>query len=147
MQATLAAHCPVNAADDASSEHFSLAEFASRDGADTPRGAIGNIQALMNQLEVLRAELGGNPITIISGYRSPAHNTSVGGASRSQHLCGRAADIRVGGHTPVQVHSKIEELITAGRMVQGGLGIYDTFVHYDTRGTRARWDERSGGGS
>lgn len=147
MQATLLAHCPVNAADDASSKHFSLAEFASRDGADTPRGAIGNIQVLMNQLEVLRAELGGSPITIISGYRSPSHNTSVGGAARSQHLCGRAADIRVGDYTPAQVHAKIEELIAAGHMTQGGLGIYDTFVHYDTRGTRARWDERSGGGS
>jgi GH24 family phage-related lysozyme (muramidase) len=147
MQVTLPAHCPVNAADDANSAHFTLAEFASSDGADTPRGAIGNVQTLMNQLEVLRAELGGNPITIISGYRSPSHNTSVGGAARSQHLCGRAADIRVRGYTPAQVHAKIEELIAAGRMVQGGLGIYNTFVHYDIRGTRARWDERSGGGS
>lgn len=143
MQSSLSAHCPVNAADDASSEHFNLSEFASHDGANTPRGAIGNIQTLMNQLEVLRAELGGNPITIISGYRSPAHNTSIGGATRSQHLCGRAADIRVGDYTPAQVHAKIEELISAGRMMQGGLGIYDTFVHYDTRGTRARWDGRS----
>lgn len=147
MEVTLPAHCPVNAADTASSEHFTLAEFVSHDGAATPRGAIGNIQVLMNQLEVLRSEFGGSAITIVSGYRSPAHNTSVDGKPRSQHLCGRAADIRISGHTPAQVHSKIEELIAAGRMMQGGLGIYNTFVHYDTRGVEARWDLRTAGGS
>lgn len=131
-------HCPINSAEDASSAHFALAEFRSRDGADVPNSLRGNLQVLMNQLEVLRAELG-QPITIISGYRSAEHNTSIGGAARSQHLCGRAADIRVAEHTPEEVHAKIEELIGAGRMMQGGLGKYSTFVHYDTRGVRARW--------
>ena len=139
MQASLPAHCPVNAADDASTPNFCLSEFASHDGVATPRRAIGNIQVLMNQLEVLRSELGGSPITIVSGYRSPAHNSACGGKARSQHLCGRAADIRVNGHSPAQVYAKIEELIAEGRMMQGGLHTYDTFVHYDTRGTRARW--------
>ncbi len=136
-------HCPSNPADTAGTINFALTEFDSRDGADTPRGVVGNIQVVMEQLEVLRAELGGKPITVISGYRSPAHNSAVGGATRSQHLCGRASDIRVADYTPAQVHAKIEELIAAGRMLQGGLGIYDTFVHYDTRGRRARWDNRS----
>ncbi|MBS0124994.1 glycoside hydrolase family protein [Thetidibacter halocola] len=139
MSGPIAAHCPVNTATTASSAHFTLAEFASRDGAATPTGTIGNIQVVMNQLEILRAELGGKAITIVSGYRSPAHNSAVGGATRSQHLCGRAADIRVEDHTPQQVHAKIEELIGSGRMQQGGLGLYSSFVHYDTRGTRARW--------
>jgi peptidoglycan hydrolase-like protein with peptidoglycan-binding domain len=34
------------------------------------------------------------PTTIISGYRDPAHNRRVGGATRSQHLAATAADIR-----------------------------------------------------
>ena len=34
----------------------------------------------------------------------------------------------------------IEDLIDFGVMLQGGLGLYDTFVHYDIRKTRARWD-------
>ena len=139
MQSDLPAHCPHSPAESASSANFSLAEFASKDGVATPGGAIGNIQVVMDQLEVLRAELGGEPITIVSGYRSPAHNTSVGGVARSQHLCGTAADIRVANHTPAEVHAAIERLIAAGRMRQGGLGLYGSFVHYDTRGTRARW--------
>ena len=39
----------------------------------------------------------GRPVVITSGYRTAAHNKSVGGAAYSQHLYGRAADIRVQG--------------------------------------------------
>ncbi|UJR82738.1 glycoside hydrolase family protein [Sandaracinus amylolyticus] len=130
--------CPVREADDASTEHFALREFRSKDGVDVPRPLRGNVQLLMAQLEVLRAEVGA-PITITSGYRSPEHNKKVGGAKKSQHLCGIAADIKVKGMTPKEVHAKIEELIAAGRMKQGGLGLYKTFVHYDIRGKKARW--------
>jgi len=140
MQLAISAHCPVNSATTAGTANFALSEFASRDGAATPNGLIGNIQVVMEQLEVLRAELGGGSITVVSGYRSPAHNTSVGGATRSQHMCGRASDIRVANYTPAQVHAAIERLIGAGRMMQGGLGLYNSFVHYDTRGVRQRWD-------
>jgi uncharacterized protein YcbK (DUF882 family) len=64
----------------------------------------------------------------------------VGGGSNSQHLYAKAADIVVKGYTPKQVHAKIEELTKAGKMTQGGLGLYKTFVHYDIRSTKARWD-------
>ena len=37
-------------------------------------------------LEKARAQFGGKPITITSGYRPPAVNRSVGGASQSEHL-------------------------------------------------------------
>ncbi len=138
MEVTLAAHCPVNPAESCASTHFSMAEFNSRDGVEVPRQLRGNVQALMHELEVLRGELG-QPITVISGYRSPAHNSAVGGVPRSQHLCATAADIKVKEHTPREVYDAIERLISAGRMRQGGLGIYSTFVHYDIRGGRARW--------
>jgi hypothetical protein len=119
--------------------HFSLSEFASRDGAATPASAVSRLRGLAEQLEVLRAELGGNAVRVISGYRSPAHNRAVGGARNSQHLYGRAADISIGGYTPRQIKNKIEQLIRAGRMLQGGIGLYGGFVHYDTRGSAARW--------
>ena len=32
----------------------------------------------------------------------------------------------------------IEELIDMGHMLQGGLGLYDTFVHYDIRRTKVK---------
>ena len=131
--------CPENDASDASSANFSLGEFRSHDGTDVPRKFRGNVQQVMNNLEVLRTELENNSITINSGYRTPAYNQSIGGASQSRHMCGQAADIRVSDHTPTQVADAIETLITSGRMRQGGLGRYSSFVQYDVRGTRARW--------
>ena len=54
---------------------------------------------------------------------------------------GRAADIVVKGMSPLAVHTTIELLIEKGDMLQGGLGLYEIrFVHYDIRGTKARWD-------
>ena len=38
--------------------------------------------------------------------------------------------------TPLEVYNAIEKLIDDGDMLQGGLGLYDSFVHYDIRGTR-----------
>jgi len=139
---SIPAHCPIREAETAETEHFRLSEFTSRDGVEVPRQARGNIQMLMEQLEVLRSEVGA-PIRVVSGYRSLAHNNRVRGARSSQHLCGTAADIQIRGFTPEQVRDKIEQLISAGRMLQGGLGIYNTFVHYDIRGHRQRWDERT----
>ena len=36
----------------------------------------------------------------------------------------------------------IEALIELEYIPEGGLGIYNTFVHYDIRGYKARWDKR-----
>jgi hypothetical protein len=121
------------------SANFGLGEFASHDGAPTPQEVQANLRELAAQLEVLKAELGGATVTIMSGYRSPAHNREVGGATNSEHMQGRAADIKVAGFTPRQVADTIERLIREGRMKQGGLGRYASFTHYDTRGTAARW--------
>lgn len=119
-------------------KNFDLREFASKDGASFPSVVMQNLQVLADNLQVLRDELNA-PIRINSGYRSPQHNRNVGGATASQHLRGTAADITVDGHTPAQVAAKIEQLIAAGRMAQGGLKAYNTFTHYDVRGVRARW--------
>lgn len=135
--------CPVNYAATAGTAHFGMNEFRCRDGTDVPERFRGNVQQVMENLEVLRAELGNSPITINSGYRTCSYNCTLNGsATRSRHLCGQAADIRVSGYTPSDVHAAIERLISEGRMQEGGLGIYNTFVHYDVRGTRARWDRR-----
>ena len=53
---------------------------------------------------------------------------------------GKAADISIKGLSSLEVYKTIERLIENGDMLQGGLGLYDTFVHYDIRGERARWD-------
>lgn len=118
--------------------NFKLSEFASKCGRPTPESVMPNLRMLAQNLQVLRTEIG-RPIRINSGYRSPEHNRRIGGAAESQHVLGRAADITVDGMTPTQVFRKIEELIAVGRMREGGLGLYPTWVHYDVRGTRARW--------
>lgn len=120
-------------------QNFSLSEFDCKDGTPVPKKYIQNAQEVANNLQVLRDYLN-KPVRITgSGYRTPAHNKKVGGAPKSQHLTCSAADINADGYTPKQLYNQIEKLISTGKMKQGGLGLYKTFVHYDTRGTAARW--------
>ena len=122
------------------SKNFSLSEFECNDGSETPKEVVVNLQLLAEQLQILRDFIG-KPITINSGYRSPHYNDVViKGAKRSQHKLGTAADIRVEGVSPREIHGIISELIKDGRMKEGGLGKYSSFTHYDIRGTKARWN-------
>lgn len=118
--------------------NFKLSEFNSKDGSAMPDDVRHNVIKLACNLQRLRNVLKA-PITINSGYRSPSHNKAVGGAKNSQHLTGKAADIVVKGFDPIQVKETIEQLIADGEMLQGGLKAYNTFVHYDVRGQKARW--------
>jgi uncharacterized protein YcbK (DUF882 family) len=111
-------------------ENFSLQEFNSKCGRLMPNNVMINIIELAKNLQVLRDEVK-RPITITSGYRSPEHNAKVGGAKNSQHTQGTAADIKVSGMTPKEVALAIEKLIEQGKMKQGGIGIYKSWVHYD----------------
>ena len=107
--------------------NFNLREFACRHC-----GALKIDPALVTRLQQLRDRVG-KAINITSGYRCPTHNRAVGGAANSQHLLGKAADMWVEGMSP-------DTLATHAEAVGfGGIGIYDTFVHVDTRSGRARW--------
>jgi len=119
-------------------QHFSKEEFNSKDGAGMPQEVWANIKILAKQLEALRSVLNA-PIHITSAYRSELHNKAIGGKLNSQHLLGKAADIQVKGKSPKQVHKAIVKLIKDGKILEGGLGLYDTFVHYDIRGKASRW--------
>ena len=119
-------------------ENFTLKEFRCRDGSDVPEEHMEHVQLLAENLQVLRDYIG-RPIKIISGYRSPDYNKKIGGARRSQHMTAKAADIKVDGMEPWIVKKIIEHLIHEGHMMKGGVGIYETFVHYDVRGRNARW--------
>ena len=110
--------------------NFNLNEFNKHNFALTET-VLRNIQELAKNLQVLRDEVK-KPIKITSGYRSPEHNAKVGGVKSSKHITGQAADIKVEGYTPKQVTEVIEKLIAAGKMKQGGIGTYSTWVHYDT---------------
>lgn len=120
-------------------ENFSISEFRCKDGSEVPASLRINAQKLADNLQVLRTALG-SAILINCAYRTTKHNKKVGGVSNSQHLYCKAADIRTRKHTPKEIRSKILKLIKDGKMSEGGLGLYNTFVHYDVRGTEARWD-------
>jgi uncharacterized protein YcbK (DUF882 family) len=119
--------------------NFSLAEFACNDGTPVPVEFYGNVQELAENLQALRDYIGEPVLITGSGYRTPSHNKKVGGAKNSQHLTASGADINARGYKPKQLAIVIEKLIKAGKMKQGGIGVYNGFVHYDIRGTKARW--------
>lgn len=126
-------------------EHFSLGEWACHDGSDYPVHWIETrLRPLCEQLEIvrdaIRREHRTAVVRILSGYRSPAHNKSIGGAKHSQHMEGRAADIQVVGVPAGTVHWIVLDLYKAGHLAIGGLGDYPGFTHVDTRpGRLARW--------
>lgn len=119
-------------------EHFKISEFDCHDGTRVPETYYENLKELCENLEVLRLHIH-RPINISSGYRTPAHNVKEKGSPKSQHLTASAADIWVKHLTPHELFTIIEYLIHDGKMKDGGLGCYETFVHYDIRGTKARW--------
>lgn len=106
----------------------------------------------------------GRPILVMSGYRTPAYNRSLGNVRLSRHQYGDAADIivdtdadgvmddlnhdgRLDGNDARTLAGWIEDLWQTPEFVSrpGGLGIYNAegdhgpFVHVDVRGERARW--------
>ena len=121
-------------------KNFSLSEFACNDGLEFPLELMENVSLLAEQLQVLRDYVG-LPIKINSGYRSPAYNKKIGGVSNSQHLQAKAADINVIGLSHLETQSTIKALIDDGKMMEGGLGCYSTFTHYDIRNSRVRWSK------
>ena len=113
------------------SEHFDESEFA------CPHCGVAKVDPrLVDALEVLRT-LAGAPVRINSGYRCPDHNKAVGGAPKSQHAEGTAADIRIAGKGVLE---SFELALMVKDFREGGIGLYDTgFLHVDVRNGRARW--------
>lgn len=123
-------------------ENFNRDEFECTDGSEMPTDVQLNIAELAVQLEIIRSHFNA-PIHINSAYRSLEYNRSIGSNDTSQHVLGRAADIVVEGYTPDEVADAIEFLISTGLIKEGGVGRYNTFTHYDIRGTRARWNYKT----
>ena len=95
------------------SPNFTLEELTitnHREFDNTPNAdQINNLERLAKLLEEVKKVLGGKPVMVNSGFRSPQVNAAVGSKPTSQHCLGCAADIRVPGMTPDQVVRAIRD--------------------------------------
>ena len=87
---------------------------------------------LVGILQQIRANFG-KAVTINSGYRCVTHNKAVGGATKSKHMSGTAADIAVSGIKPEEVAKYAESIGVKG------IGLYSWGCHIDTRDVKSFW--------
>ena len=131
---------------------------------ETAEGATIRLVGMQEPSVTVANPAPGRPIQIMSGYRTPHYNRSLGNVRLSRHQFGDASDIivdangdqvmddlnrdgQLNGQDAITLAGWIEELwqeqAYAGR--PGGLGVYNAegdhgpFVHVDMRGVRARW--------
>lgn len=110
-------------------------------------------KAILYKIIDLREELEqnnyrSNGFKVRHGYRTPEHNESVGGASKSRHIKGEAVDMvvldinRDGKYSDEDKQIIIDLLERKIIKNEGGIGKYPgtRTVHMDVRGYRARWD-------
>jgi len=128
------------------SAHLTWAELACHDGTPYPERWRGTrAVALARVFEAIRAACGDRPLAVASGYRTPAYNRAIRGANASQHVQGRALDLRPpAGMDAGQFGGIIAGLAETTCPEIGGVGQYRTFVHVDTRprnhGHLTTWD-------
>lgn len=118
------------------SAHLSWDELACRDRMhtaypidwrETRAVALGKV------FEAIRMAAGNRPIEVLSAFRTPEHNASVGGAPGSMHLQGKALDLRH-EHLDARTFGDLIKVLAATRIPEiGGIGQYATFVHVDIR--------------
>ena len=155
-------------ADTRLSPHFTLRQFLCKQESDYPKYLVLQ-ESLLMLLEGLVGAVqdAGYPVTtlgVISGYRTPWYNRSIGNVSNSRHVYGDAFDFYV----DVDGDGRMDDLDGDGRRdrgdvdrlaaivdefmhrpenrpLLGGMGRYyktsrhGGFVHADTRGFVARW--------
>lgn len=121
-------------------------------GCTAPEWVIANLRVVCRQADKIRALLG-RAVSVNSGYRCKAYNRSIGGALLSQHCKGTALDLNVDFSGPWAL-----AIWNAAKTIPGigGVGVYDTFCHIDTRprllnrvlakmggNKQTHWDERT----
>lgn len=123
------------------STNFKVSEFRCKDKSDK----ILISEELVKVLQDIRDHFK-KAVKINSAYRTEAYNKKIGGAQKSQHVQGKAADIVIDGVTPKQI------ALYAQSKDIGGIGLYDYgngsgFCHVDVRAKMTRWIQTSKNGS
>lgn len=153
------------------SPHFTLRQFLCKQSGDYPKYVILR-ERLLLKLELLLAQVNGagyrsDTFHVMSGYRTPFYNRSIGNVQYSRHVYGGAADIFIDekprdgmmddlngdGKSDVNdagvLYDLIDSLYGSAKYqpFYGGLGryrktsVHGPFVHVDVRGFRARWGD------
>ena len=88
-------------------------------------------EGFMEKLEALRHEFN-EPMIVSSGYRSIGYNTTIGGATNSPHLYGKAVDVVISGKSAYRLMKlAIQHGFTGIGVSQRGS--HDSrFLHIDT---------------
>lgn len=121
-------------------KYFVESEFKCKCGCNTmPEGQPND--ELIDILCKIREHFG-KPLIIKSGYRCPTHNKAVGGAAKSRHVVGDAVDFIIKDIKTIDVYSYV-----ISKYINYGIAKkilpsypYRGFVHFDTRGYKARWE-------
>lgn len=86
---------------------------------------LANLASLWNTLNYIREKFG-KPIIVNSAYRTETVNKQVGGAKRSLHMQGRAADIRPKSLDDLK---ELWILVSKDKNCYSQLILYPTFIH------------------
>lgn len=126
-------------------DHFSWLEAACHDGTEVPDELKPNARRQAAMMEKIRRRWGA-PLHILSWYRTPTHNSGVGGKEHSRHLTADGTDIHPTALSDIpQLIVCVEKMIAAGELEDlGGFGQYPAWIHVDSRprapvGHIARW--------
>ena len=93
---------------------------------------------LVSTLQRLRDEVQ-RPVRVNSGCRCRAHNAAVKGSKSSQHLRGKAADIKIDGMTSQQIIDILRRLYLDGEIYVGYVyAINGRSVHVDVRAPQSQ---------
>lgn len=143
------------------SPHFQLKQFLCKQYAAFPKFVLLSEKLLM-KLEMILEKLNeieyrGETLEVMSGYRTPAYNRSLGNVRYSRHMWGDASDILVKRDLNHDGKLDFKDSLIVRDIVEsleadfpdafsaGGIGVYKRtgfhgpFVHVDARGFRARW--------
>ena len=89
-------------------------------------------ERLVQYLQQIRTHFG-KPVHL-TAYRCRTHNARTPNASpNSRHIYGQAADFHIDGVAPAEIAKYAESIGIKG------IGLYDTFVHIDTRENKSFW--------
>ena len=93
---------------------------------------------LVSTLQRLRDEVQ-RPVIVNSGCRCKSHNATVKGAPQSQHMRGKAADIKIEGLASGQIIDIIKHLYLDGELYVGYVyAINGRSVHVDVRAPQSQ---------